>query len=113
MSSPIAGIRRTLFANRASPFATTRGEEERVTMKFLAAALVVCIAAGGAFGIAPPVDGGVPPEIVPFNPPRLPPDGGIPQTPPVNTPEPASLTIMGISLAAAGAYSCLRRRQLH
>jgi MYXO-CTERM domain-containing protein len=81
-------------------------------MRFVAAALVVCIAAGGALGIAPPVDP-VPPKIVSFTPPpKLPPGGGHPQTPPVNTPEPASLTIMGLSLAGAGAYRLLRRRRL-
>jgi hypothetical protein len=83
-------------------------------MKFVAAALAVCIAAGGAFGIAPPVDP-VPPKIVPFSPPQPPqgpPSGGNPNTTPVNTPEPASLTIVGLGLAAAGTYRFLRRRQL-
>jgi hypothetical protein len=83
-------------------------------MKYLAATLLACIAVGGAFGIAPPVDPPVSPAIVPSGGPPGPvdPNGGTPPNVPLNTPEPASFTILGLGLAAAGTYRFVRRLQL-
>jgi hypothetical protein len=83
-------------------------------MKSLIAALTLCVAVSGAMAVAPPVDPNVPPKIVPSGspPPTSPGDPGDPNGNPLNTPEPASLTIMGLSLAAVGSYRYMRRRQL-
>lgn len=82
-------------------------------MRYLIAAVLALSVAGGVRAIAPPVE--PPPAIVPSPPPPPPPSdpGGGPTPPPPNTPEPASLTIAGVGLAAAGIYRFLRRAANH
>jgi hypothetical protein len=82
-------------------------------VKYLTALTLALALAGAAGAIAPPVY--PPPAIVPSDPsgPKPPPNGvpggGPTPPPPINTPEPGTLTIAGISLAAASAYRLLRR----
>ncbi len=82
-------------------------------MRYVMALSLALALAGGVRAISPPVH--PPPVILPSPPPGpivLPPagPGGGPTPPPVlDTPEPASLTIAGIGIAAAGAYRLLRR----
>jgi hypothetical protein len=85
-------------------------------VKLFATAFALLVFGGAALAVAPPVERSVPPVIVPSVGPPGPvvtPHGGpVPNQPPVNTPEPASMTIAGVSLAAAGVYRFLRRRQM-
>ncbi len=82
-------------------------------MKILVALSLTLIVASGALAISPPVDRPIP-AIIPAPPP--PGDPGVPKTgdpgtPVVNTPEPSTLAIGGISLAVTGVYRLIRRRK--
>jgi len=83
-------------------------------MRYFAALTLALAVAGGVRAIAPPVEPPPSPVIVPSPPPIgpniLPVDPGTPSGPPaLNTPEPTTLTIAGMGMAAAGAYRLLRR----
>jgi hypothetical protein len=90
-------------------------------MRYVAACALALALTSGVRAIAPPVER--PPATVssphaPHGPlgrsltPFVIPGGGHTEPPPpIHTPEPASLTIAGIGIAAVGAYRLLRRQQ--
>jgi hypothetical protein len=84
-------------------------------MKLFVAVTLALVLATGAWAISPPQSPPSTPTIIPSPPvdPLVPPidPGGGPNPPPINTPEPSSLTIAGVSLAGAGIYRFLRRRR--
>jgi hypothetical protein len=82
-------------------------------MKFLTALCLMFVLAAVSFAGAPPVEPSITPAILPTPPGNNPPPsnpGGNPKITPVNTPEPSSLAIVSLSLAAAGVYRFARRR---
>jgi PEP-CTERM motif len=85
-------------------------------MKLFVAVTLALVVATGARAISPPQSPPSTPTIIPSPPvdPNVPPptDPGGPNPPAINTPEPSSLTIAGISLAGTGIYRFVRRRQM-
>ncbi len=80
-------------------------------MRYLGTLLFLLLMASAAPSIAPPLD---PPNpaIVPSggDPGTGKPNGG-PTPPPPNAPEPSTLVIAGVSMAAAGGYRMMRGRK--
>jgi hypothetical protein len=83
-------------------------------MRLLAAVSLALGLVSAAVAISPPVDPPTKPFILPSPPPSTPPSNpppADPNIPTLNTPEPSSMTIAGVSLAAAGVYRFVRRRR--